>query len=156
MPSDTSSAIGEYLLKGWAMMGDSCPECCVPLLRSPDRVRMICVGCHSEWPSDETPNLSNGVTQQSQKLVGQKSYDEQPERSRQLSSVQEGPSRTSPTVEEEEEEPRQWKQTVACSLERKMEYLAKRLDDAVDMDTIDRIMATMEKCSNVIERYSKH
>ncbi|KAF4733896.1 hypothetical protein FOZ63_029691 [Perkinsus olseni] len=156
MPSDTSAAIGEYLLKGWAMLGDSCPQCCIPLLRSPDRVKMVCVGCNSEWPVDGAPNLTNGVSEKKtdcsdRKSSGTTAQGEKKQRESPL-RVEDG----KPTKVEIERKCTGWKQTAADALERKMEYLAKRLDEAVDMDSIERIMMAMEKCSELIEKMSEH
>ncbi|KAF4697390.1 hypothetical protein FOZ60_007476 [Perkinsus olseni] len=113
MPSDTSAAIGEYLLKGWAMLGDSCPQCCIPLLRSPDRVKMVCVGCNSEWPVDGAPKLTNGVTEKrtdcsERKCSGRTAQGEKKQRESQL-RVEE----SKPKKEEIERKCTGWKQTAA-------------------------------------------
>jgi uncharacterized Zn finger protein (UPF0148 family) len=35
--------MGDYLLKGWTMLQDSCPQCAVPLMKKDDNT--ICVSC---------------------------------------------------------------------------------------------------------------
>ena len=35
-PRDASEVLGEYLLKGWIMMGSGCPACSAPLMKSRD------------------------------------------------------------------------------------------------------------------------
>ncbi|EER20623.1 conserved hypothetical protein [Perkinsus marinus ATCC 50983] len=168
MPSDTSAAIGEYLLKGWAMLGESCPQCCIPLMRSPDRVKMMCVGCHTEWPTDEAPKINNGIPQQSTSPVEQRE-----EKLQQSACTDKADSVEVKT----EEKSTGWRRTatgelphlyrirgknvcvIEClpeSLEKKMNYLSKRLDDAVDIGSIDRIIAAMGSCSEMIDRLSKH
>ncbi len=45
-----SNKIGEHLLKGWTLMGESCPlECNTPLMRSPDRKSLICFSCNTDF-----------------------------------------------------------------------------------------------------------
>lgn len=53
-----SERLAEYMLKGWALLGETCPaENAYPLVRSRDG-RKVCVGCqpHCEYfPEDVTP-----------------------------------------------------------------------------------------------------
>lgn len=45
-----TNKIGEHLLKGWTLLGDSCPnECHTPLMRSPDRKSLICFECNTDF-----------------------------------------------------------------------------------------------------------
>lgn len=44
---DSSAAIAEKLLQGWALLSDHCPQCVTPLVRNRER-RMYCVSC-SQW-----------------------------------------------------------------------------------------------------------
>lgn len=48
---DSSAAIAEKLLQGWALLSDHCPQCVTPLVRSRER-RMYCVSC-SQWVISE-------------------------------------------------------------------------------------------------------
>jgi uncharacterized Zn finger protein (UPF0148 family) len=75
--ASATNKIGEHLLRGWALLGDSCPhECNVPLMRSPDKKSLICFGCGTDFlavaadlaatdsrEKDEAPasNKSDGV-----------------------------------------------------------------------------------------------
>ena len=48
--ADASKKIGEYLLKGWTMLGDNCPHGCnVPLMRSRDGSSLVCYGCDTDF-----------------------------------------------------------------------------------------------------------
>jgi uncharacterized Zn finger protein (UPF0148 family) len=48
--ADASKKIGEYLLKGWTMLGDNCPNGCnVPLMRSRDNKSLLCLGCDTDF-----------------------------------------------------------------------------------------------------------
>lgn len=66
MSSKDSSTkqIGEYLLKGWTLLGDNCPNGCnVPLMRSRDKKHLVCCGCevdflHQVIPSGAEPSMS--------------------------------------------------------------------------------------------------
>ena len=66
MSSKDSSTkqIGEYLLKGWTLLGDNCPNGCnVPLMRSRDKKHLVCCGCevdflHQVIPSATEPSMS--------------------------------------------------------------------------------------------------
>lgn len=44
---DSSAAIAQKLLQGWALLSDHCPQCVTPLVRNRER-RMYCVSC-SQW-----------------------------------------------------------------------------------------------------------
>lgn len=48
---DSSAAIAQKLLQGWALLGDHCPQCITPLVRNRER-RMYCVSC-SQWVVNE-------------------------------------------------------------------------------------------------------
>eukprot|EP00698_Gefionella_okellyi_P023991 TRINITY_DN8350_c0_g1_i1.p1 TRINITY_DN8350_c0_g1~~TRINITY_DN8350_c0_g1_i1.p1 ORF type:complete len:286 (-),score=65.24 TRINITY_DN8350_c0_g1_i1:49-858(-) len=47
---NVSAAMGQYLLKGWTMLSDVCPnpDCNVPLMRERGSKRMLCVSCE-QW-----------------------------------------------------------------------------------------------------------
>jgi uncharacterized Zn finger protein (UPF0148 family) len=52
-----SAKLGEYMLKGWAMLGTLCPvETCVgtPLMRNKNDGNMICVSCERRYKFDGT------------------------------------------------------------------------------------------------------
>ncbi|KAJ8601079.1 hypothetical protein CTAYLR_008200 [Chrysophaeum taylorii] len=51
---DASERIGAKLLLGWVLLGDACPRCGVPLMRSPDGVTQ-CVACAGRAPSESAP-----------------------------------------------------------------------------------------------------
>ena len=71
MASDSpSKLIGEYLLKGWTLMGETCSkDCNVPLMRSRDKSSLICVGCGVDFmkkpllKSDEEIHATNSQVQ---------------------------------------------------------------------------------------------
>ena len=48
---DPSAKLGEYMLKGWTMMGDICLECPqgIPLMRSKAQDQLICVACKKDY-----------------------------------------------------------------------------------------------------------
>lgn len=48
---DSSAAIAQKLLQGWALLGEHCPQCITPLVRNRER-RMYCVSC-SQWVVNE-------------------------------------------------------------------------------------------------------
>lgn len=43
--STTSKSLGEYLLKGYAMLAENCPSCLIPLMRDPKSMDRLCVNC---------------------------------------------------------------------------------------------------------------
>ncbi|UJR09152.1 hypothetical protein I4U23_013400 [Adineta vaga] len=43
--NEITKKLGEYLLKGYCMLGDTCPECNCILLRTTDD-KLLCVGCN--------------------------------------------------------------------------------------------------------------
>ena len=48
--NDSSQKIGDFLLKGWTMLGDNCPHGCnVPLMRSRDKRSLVCLGCDTDF-----------------------------------------------------------------------------------------------------------
>ena len=50
MTDSASKRIGEHLLQGWTMLGDSCPNGCnVPLMRSRDKKSLVCLGCEVDF-----------------------------------------------------------------------------------------------------------
>ena len=48
---NASGRMGELLLKGWTMLGSSCEECFVPLMRN-KQMDEICVVCERNYRKD--------------------------------------------------------------------------------------------------------
>ncbi len=48
---NASGKMGELLLKGWTMLGSSCEECYVPLMRN-KQMDEICVVCERNYRKD--------------------------------------------------------------------------------------------------------
>jgi uncharacterized Zn finger protein (UPF0148 family) len=48
---NASGRMGELLLKGWTMLGSSCEECYVPLMRN-KQMDEICVVCERNYRKD--------------------------------------------------------------------------------------------------------
>jgi uncharacterized Zn finger protein (UPF0148 family) len=48
---DPAKEIGGYLLKGWTLLGESCPDCNVPLVEDKKRNAgvMLCVNCNKQY-----------------------------------------------------------------------------------------------------------
>lgn len=49
--NNASGRMGELLLKGWTMLGSSCDECSVPLMRN-KQMDEICVVCERNYRKD--------------------------------------------------------------------------------------------------------
>jgi uncharacterized Zn finger protein (UPF0148 family) len=49
--NNASGRMGELLLKGWTMLGSSCDECNVPLMRN-KQMDEICVVCEKNYRKD--------------------------------------------------------------------------------------------------------
>ncbi|KAF9956735.1 hypothetical protein BGZ72_002528 [Mortierella alpina] len=47
-----SAAMGQYMLQGWAMLNDGCPDCNTPLMRNREATSQICVNCEMNPPVD--------------------------------------------------------------------------------------------------------
>ncbi|KAG0257312.1 hypothetical protein BG011_004026 [Mortierella polycephala] len=47
-----SAAMGSYMLQGWAMLNDGCPDCNTPLMRNREATSQICVNCELNPPVD--------------------------------------------------------------------------------------------------------
>ncbi|KAG9326962.1 hypothetical protein KVV02_001912 [Mortierella alpina] len=47
-----SAAMGQYMLQGWAMLNDGCPDCNTPLMRNREATSQICVNCELNPPVD--------------------------------------------------------------------------------------------------------
>ncbi|CAF1100235.1 unnamed protein product [Adineta ricciae] len=58
--NEITKKLGEYLLKGYCMLGDTCPECNCILLRTPER-ELLCVGC-SEIDANSKKSESEDAT----------------------------------------------------------------------------------------------
>ena len=52
-----SALLGQYLLKGWTLLQEHCPQCIVPLMRNPQGT-MVCVLCNSNVVKDNTASQS--------------------------------------------------------------------------------------------------
>ena len=52
--STTSKSLGEYLLKGYAMLADNCPSCLIPLMRDPKTLDRLCVNCDRVFKAGES------------------------------------------------------------------------------------------------------
>jgi len=61
---DPSQLLGEYLLKGWTMMGDACTFCNhgVPLMRSKAADQLICVMCGKDYLAVPLPAPSSAAS----------------------------------------------------------------------------------------------
>ncbi|KAJ3055762.1 hypothetical protein HK097_009415 [Rhizophlyctis rosea] len=59
-----TSKLGTYLLQGWVMLEDSCetPGCNLPLMRTKDRSRTICVLCNDPNGADLPPQQPEPAT----------------------------------------------------------------------------------------------
>lgn len=53
MPAPEVGAVGQYLLKGWTMLADHCPQCFSPLMREPGSGTMWCVQCNVQAITEE-------------------------------------------------------------------------------------------------------
>ena len=52
----TSKSLGEYLLKGYAMLAENCPSCLIPLMRNPKTMDRLCVNCDRVFKAGESIN----------------------------------------------------------------------------------------------------
>ncbi|GLI60718.1 hypothetical protein VaNZ11_002818 [Volvox africanus] len=50
--ADTSKRLGALLLRGWAMLGENCPECQVPLMKERTSHERLCVNCDTTFVPD--------------------------------------------------------------------------------------------------------
>ncbi|KAF9918309.1 hypothetical protein FBU30_000273 [Linnemannia zychae] len=59
-----SAAMGNYMLQGWAMLNDGCPDCNTPLMRNREATSQICVNCQLNPPVDpeETPATTTATS----------------------------------------------------------------------------------------------
>ncbi|KAG0056012.1 hypothetical protein BGZ83_006625 [Gryganskiella cystojenkinii] len=57
-----SAAMGSYMLQGWTMLNDGCPDCNTPLMRNREATSQICVNCELNPPVD--PEESADITAQ--------------------------------------------------------------------------------------------
>ncbi|KAF5393915.1 hypothetical protein D9757_000103 [Collybiopsis confluens] len=62
--TDVSNVLGEYMLKGWILTDESCPNqnCNVPLMRSPDRQLCFCANCDGGPSSQRSSDSSTPST----------------------------------------------------------------------------------------------
>ncbi|KAG0211529.1 hypothetical protein BGX28_007753 [Mortierella sp. GBA30] len=58
-----SAAMGRYMLQGWAMLNDGCPDCNTPLMRNREATSQICVNCELNPPVDPEEAENTAVSQ---------------------------------------------------------------------------------------------
>ncbi|KAF9918275.1 hypothetical protein BX616_009667 [Lobosporangium transversale] len=63
-----SAAMGTYMLQGWAMLNDGCPDCNTPLMCNREATSQICVNCQLNPPVD---SVEANQTQASPQSDGQ-------------------------------------------------------------------------------------
>ena len=78
--NDVSPKLGEYLLKGWTMLGTSCVDHpSVPLMRERGGTKCICVLCDDKYYVEDGENLLMYMKQQPKKEEEQKETIEKKE-----------------------------------------------------------------------------
>lgn len=50
---DKTNKLGPYLLSGWTMLEDACPNCLLPLVRNKQK-EIICANCGKDYQSKQT------------------------------------------------------------------------------------------------------
>ena len=58
--------MGVLLLQSWAMLAENCPDCLVPLMRSPDKSIEKCVVCEKNY---KQPKVEEGAADDGGKKV---------------------------------------------------------------------------------------
>ncbi|KAF8939189.1 hypothetical protein BGZ58_010445 [Dissophora ornata] len=58
-----SAAMGSYMLQGWTMLNDGCPDCSTPLMRNREATSQICVNCELSPPVDPQEDETNPSSQ---------------------------------------------------------------------------------------------
>ncbi|GJJ74832.1 UPF0148 protein [Entomortierella parvispora] len=58
-----SAAMGNYMLQGWTMLNDGCPDCNTPLMRNRESTSQICVNCELNPPVDNEEHEDSSSTQ---------------------------------------------------------------------------------------------
>ncbi|KAF9572833.1 hypothetical protein EC968_009398 [Mortierella alpina] len=64
-----SAAMGQYMLQGWAMLNDGCPDCNTPLMRNREATSQICVNCEMNPPVDPEETEMTPTPQQPETRV---------------------------------------------------------------------------------------
>ncbi|KAF9121625.1 hypothetical protein BGW39_010377 [Mortierella sp. 14UC] len=57
-----SATMGNYMLQGWAMLNDGCPDCNTPLMRNREATSQICVNCQLNPPVDPEETTATPTT----------------------------------------------------------------------------------------------
>ncbi|CAF2486213.1 unnamed protein product [Rotaria sp. Silwood2] len=66
--NEITKKLGAYLLKGYCMLSDACPQCDCILLRTPDR-QLLCVGCTEVDVENPTGNKETTKGEDEQRLT---------------------------------------------------------------------------------------
>jgi len=53
--NDVSKKIGEYLIRGWTMLQEHCPNCIVPLMKKEEKMMCVACGCTIIRPEEFDP-----------------------------------------------------------------------------------------------------
>ncbi|CAF1247876.1 unnamed protein product [Rotaria magnacalcarata] len=80
--NEITKKLGAYLLKGYCMLSDACPECDCILLRTPDRT-LLCVGCSEVDAQNASNNKETAAittTENEQRLTSAQSFNKNKDR----------------------------------------------------------------------------
>ncbi|GIM04876.1 hypothetical protein Vretimale_9374 [Volvox reticuliferus] len=94
---DTSKRLGALLLRGWAMLGENCPDCQVPLMKERASNERLCVNCDTTFVPD-----GQGLRPTNRPL--QKLADADPRQQQQRRQEEGGKEEEEEEEQEEEEE----------------------------------------------------
>jgi len=77
--NEITKKLGAYLLKGYCMLGDACPECDCILLRTPER-QLLCVGCTEVDVENAKNNKETTTGENDQRLTSTQSNTKKKDR----------------------------------------------------------------------------
>ena len=159
-----SKRLGDLLLYGWTMLGDSCPNCNCPLMKSPDGMK-YCVSCES-WISpnkkpdpkkfDELISTRNHSNKEQPKITDKKDEDKNEINKNKIKNIEE--KKEINKIEEKKE-----KSNIQINkdnstlelIENKLKKLSIELNEENDIKKCENIIQLMNKLLDFIERYKK-
>ena len=159
--------LGDLMLRGWAMLADSCLTCRCPLMRSPDGQK-YCVNCEV-WIYDnkktepkkfnELFSSSNNPMKQEKHIIQNKKEIAQKKEKNENEVKKEKEKEIQNKEKEEKKIINNTKNPINESfidlLNNKLKNLAQSLNDENDIKKSEEIIGLIDKIMNLIEHYKK-
>ncbi|CAF1063094.1 unnamed protein product [Rotaria sordida] len=148
--NEITKKLGAYLLKGYCMLSDACPECDCILLRTPDR-QLLCVGCTEVDVANATSNRETTKGENEQSVTSAQSINKKRDR---VKHSKKRSKKTSTTYENESVSIENTKYSV--QLENKLKWAVDELIKSQNSNRITAMCTVIVKLTESIKALKEY